>query len=210
MNIENFSENVGKPRYDESGRQILHRFNARHQLFALWAISHLPVDWSEEGPLPLSLLELGCGGGRNIANLLPFVKNISAIDHSQMSVSYSEEYNRSAISAKRVSIEERNVSSLPFNNESFHLATAFETIYYWSELDKAFKEIFRCLKPGGSFMIANETDKPDDWADQNIENLVIHHRNTLESLLKAAGFAGAKSYIRQKEGWVVVIGQKPD
>lgn len=33
---------------------------------------------------------------------------------------------------------------------------AFETIYFWSDLETNFKEIYRVLRKGGQFLICNE------------------------------------------------------
>jgi ubiquinone/menaquinone biosynthesis C-methylase UbiE len=43
----------------------------------------------------------------------------------------------------------RKFSSLPFKDEKFDLATAFETIYFWPDLVNDFKEVNRVLKSGG-------------------------------------------------------------
>ena len=43
----------------------------------------------------------------------------------------------------------------------YELATAFETIYFWPGLEKCFAEVARILKPGGIFMIVNESDGTD-------------------------------------------------
>lgn len=38
------------------------------------------------------------------------------------------------------------MQELPFANETFDLATAFETIYFWSDIDQSFSQIYRVLK----------------------------------------------------------------
>ena len=47
------------------------------------------------------------------------------------------------------------------------MATAFETVYFWPELAQNFREVYRVLKPGGTFFICNEangeTAKDDKW-----------------------------------------------
>ncbi len=54
-----------------------------------------------------------------------------------------------------------DASSLAFPDTSFELATAFETVYFWPGLEKCFKQVFRVLRPGGVFMICNESDGTD-------------------------------------------------
>ena len=41
---------------------------------------------------------------------------------------------------------------MDLESNSFTLATAFETIYFWPDLEIAFKNILKALKPGGVFM----------------------------------------------------------
>ena len=41
------------------------------------------------------------------------------------------------------------------------LATAFETIYFWSDIDQSFV-IYRVLKKGGIFMVCNESNGEND------------------------------------------------
>lgn len=38
-----------------------------------------------------------------------------------------------------------------FTDASFDAVTAFETIYFWPDLPKCFREVYRVLKPGGTF-----------------------------------------------------------
>ena len=35
---------------------------------------------------------------------------------------------------------------LPFGNETFDIITAFETIYFWPDINEAFKQVYRALK----------------------------------------------------------------
>ena len=47
---------------------------------------------------------------------------------------------------------------LPFGNEAFDIITAFETIYFWPNINEAFKQVYRVLKGSGTFMICNESN----------------------------------------------------
>jgi len=46
---------------------------------------------------------------------------------------------------------EASVSSLPFKDNTFVMATAFETVYFWPDIEKSFAEVKRVLVPGGKF-----------------------------------------------------------
>ena len=49
-----------------------------------------------------------------------------------------------------------DVKHLPFKDESMAIVTAFETIYFWNDIEACFKEIYRVLNRGGKFLICNE------------------------------------------------------
>ena len=66
---------------------------------------------------------------------------------------------------KRCNIYKASASNLPFENESYTLATAFETVYYWSDLTHDFAEIYAAddlkealLSAGFSRISADEKD----------------------------------------------------
>ena len=52
-------------------------------------------------------------------------------------------------------MQQASVAELPFEAEQFDVVTAFETIYFWPELAQNFREVYRVLKPGGTFFICN-------------------------------------------------------
>ena len=64
---------------------------------------------------------------------------------------------------------------------SFDLAVAFETVYFWPGPTESFREVWRVLKPGSLFLIVNESDgtnKNDEkWMDI-IDGLRIFDKNT--------------------------------
>ena len=65
------------------------------------------------------------------------------------------------IRAGRCTVQQGDVSALTLPNQTFDLATAFETIYFWPDLAKCFVQVAGILKPGGVFMIVNESDGTD-------------------------------------------------
>ena len=83
-------------------------------------------------------------------------------------------------------LQQASVAELPFEAEQFDVVTAFETVYFWPELAQNFREVYRVLKPGGTFFICNEangeTAKDDKWTD-NME-FAFAHKNELCSPFK--------------------------
>ncbi len=116
-------------------------------------------------------LDIGCGGGANVKKLLaktPYGKDpMTGIDYSEISVIKSQKINKAEIENRRCEILQGNVMKLPFGNETFDIITAFETIYFWPDINEAFKQVYRVLKGSGTFMICNESNgensKEEKW-----------------------------------------------
>jgi ubiquinone/menaquinone biosynthesis C-methylase UbiE len=83
------------------------------------------------------------------------------VDYSKVSVKKAAAFNRKMVRVGRCTVRQGNVSRLDFNKESYDLATAFETIYFWPGLEQCFGEVAGILKQGGRFLIVNESDGTD-------------------------------------------------
>ena len=139
------------------GKMMVNGMNSGHAKMADWGLSHLSK------VNPENIVDIGCGGGRNAAELMmkyPSAK-VTAIDYSEVSVDKAKEYNKEMIEAGRCVVKQGDVSALDIADGEYELATAFETIYFWPGLEKCFAEVARILKPGGIFMIVNESDGTD-------------------------------------------------
>ena len=189
------------------GKMMVSGMNSGHAKLADWGMAHL------KGITPSNIAELGCGGGRNTAELLkryPQAK-VTALDYSALSVEKTKEYNKDRMSEGRCSVIQGNVAELPFEDGTFDLATAFETVYFWPGLTQCFSEVCRVLKPGGTFMICNESDGTDDTSlkyEKIIEGMKCYTIDELSSALRAAGFAEVKSDHYDVKPWITVIARK--
>lgn len=67
--------------------------------------------------------------------------------------------NKKAIKDGRVEILQADVVHLPFKSNTIDCAVSVESVYFWNDPDKAFREIKRTLKPGGSLNIICEMIK---------------------------------------------------
>ena len=153
--FKKFLENFRKPKDNFGGRFMLKSMNKGHEKLASWGRSYLEIKKE------YTVLDLGCGGGRNIEYFLTKANKVYGIDHSKTSVKMASEINKEAIESGRCQISVGDVRSLPFENESIDIITAFETIYFWDDIEECFKEIYRLLKNGGQFLICNEVSSMD-------------------------------------------------
>ena len=204
-----FKNYVSQTRKPEGvlGKMMLKGMNSGHAKMADWGISHL------KGIDPRQIAELGCGGGRNAGALLnryPEAK-VTAVDYSALSVEKSKEYNKEMIAAGRCIVQQGDVSALTLPKDSFDLATAFETIYFWKDLEKCFSQVAGILKTGGTFMIVNESDGTDKTSlqfEKIIDGMKCYTPQEISSALQAAGFSAVKTDHHPDKPWITVIAKK--
>ena len=105
----------------------------------------------------LSILDVGCGGGKVISLFSSMLKKskIYGIDHSVDMVNLSSRVNKAGISDGTVNIVHGNVNKLPYSDDFFDIVTAFDTINFWNDFDNSIIEIKRVLKQNGIFLIVN-------------------------------------------------------
>ncbi len=204
--MANFFQNTRKP-VGLGGKIMLNMMNAGHAKTSKWGFTHISPKTTD------CVLDIGCGGGANISKLLEMCSAgiVKGIDYSELSVKKSIKVNRAAVDAGRCEIIQGNVLALPYENESFDLVTAFETIYFWPEIGTAFKGIYEVLKPGGQFMICNEVDgereKAEKWT-KIIDGMTVYSPANIEKLLTSAGFKDITLDVELKRNWLCVIATK--
>ncbi|PID79821.1 MAG: SAM-dependent methyltransferase [Clostridiales bacterium] len=204
--MANFFQNTRKPE-GLGGKIMVNMMNSGHARPSKWGFSHISPKVDDH------ILDIGCGGGANIAKLLKICTKgiVKGIDHSEISVAKSIKVNQAAVDAGRCEIIQGNVLALPYESESFNLVTAFETIYFWPEIETAFKGIYDVLKPGGRFMICNEVDgereKAEKWT-KIIDGMTVYSPTDIEKLLTSAGFNDITIDVELKHNWLCVIATK--
>jgi ubiquinone/menaquinone biosynthesis C-methylase UbiE len=158
-------------------------------------------------------LDIGCGGGANIARLLQRAPKgvVQGIDYSSVSVAKSSKVNAKAIAEGRCKVQEASVVELPFGENAFDLVTAFETIYFWPDIEHCFGEVKRVLKPGGQFVIVNESDGsgPMDakW-ESLIEGMHTYKPEEIRLHLSNAGFKAIDIRKDEAKHWLMVTVEK--
>ena len=192
--------------HGEEGLETIENMNENHREISEFAFECIDVDGNEK------ILDIGCGGGVNIEKFLRLTSNnVDGLDYSEVSVVASIERNRDAVDNGRCTVMQADVSDMPIEDERYNLATAFETIYFWPEIQETFKEVSRIIKPEGRFMIAQGTDgnHPDDekWL-ATVEGMSVYTSPELERYLLDAGFKSVESYVKENDYILVVIAQK--
>ncbi|MEE0902087.1 MAG: class I SAM-dependent methyltransferase, partial [Methanobrevibacter sp.] len=145
--------------HGEEGVETIQNMNENHKEISEFAFEKVNVGENDK------ILDIGCGGGVNIEKFLKLTsENVDGLDYSEVSVAESIKRNQEAVDCGRCEVIKADVRNMPLEDESYDLASAFETIYFWPEIGETFKEVSRIIKPNGQFMIAQGTDgnHPDD------------------------------------------------
>lgn len=192
--------------HGEEGIETIANMNENHKDISKFAFECVNVNNTD------NILDIGCGGGVNIEKFLKLTENnVDGLDYSDISVQESIKRNKSAVDENRCHIIQADVSNMPIENETYDLVSAFETIYFWPDIENTFKEVSRIIKQNGRFMIAQGTDgnHPDDekWLN-TIEGMRVYTAPHLEQYLLNAGFKNVNSYKKENDYILVVISQK--
>ena len=102
---------------------------------------------------PTSVLELASGTGRLtklLPEVLPVNVSITASDINPAMVAYGQ--NR--VKNKNVKWMEADAVTLPFSDETFDVVVAQFGVMFYSDRIRAFREAWRVLKPGGTFIFS--------------------------------------------------------
>jgi SAM-dependent methyltransferase len=200
-----FFKNTRKPK-GLGGKIMVVMMNLVHSALADWGLQYLNI------PTDADILDVGCGGGANIRKLLKLSPNgtVKGIDYSEISVEMARKVNAKEIQSERCEVLQANVMELPFDDNSFDIVTAFETVYFWSDLPESFKKICHVMKIGGTFFICNEsngeTDKDDKWV-KSIGDMTIHTGEQIKEVILQAGFSDVQIQ-KNRKGWLCVTARK--
>ncbi|MCR4660903.1 MAG: class I SAM-dependent methyltransferase [Clostridia bacterium] len=188
------------------GRVMLSGMNGGgHAKLANFGMGILPKEGIKQ------IAELGCGGGRNIDSLLNKYDGsfVTAVDYSEESVKKAEKFNKK--NALRCEIKQGDVRTLDLPKSQFNLATAFETVYFWPEIESCFRNVFEILKEEGHFLIVNESDGKDETGkkfESIIDGMKVYTAEELTDALKKAGFKDVKVTHHEKNPWIAVLATK--
>ncbi len=204
-----FRDYINQTRKPEGflGKMMIKGMNSGHAKMADWGLAHLKTI------SPEAMLDIGCGGGRNAAALMKKYPEatMTAVDYSPLSVKQASEYNKEAIAEGKCVVKQGDASALDFDEGTFDLATAFETVYFWPGIAHCFSEVARILRPGGRFMIVNESDGLDAGSkkfEEMIDGMKIYTAGELEGALRAAGFSKVKTDHHKDKPWITVLAMK--
>lgn len=201
--------NPAKPQGAE-GELMLARMNESHAIVTEWGLSLV-------SPAPdAAVLDIGCGGGATLKRLSARVPqgHVTGLDYSEVSVACSAAHNADAIAAGRMEVRQGSVENLPFIDAGFDFITTVESFYFWPQPQENLREVFRVLKPGGTFLLIADIHEDGALSRETRDNIERYHlfnptKEEFQSLFRAAGFSDITLHTRAGEHWIAVTGKQP-
>ena len=101
------------------------------------------------------VLDIGFGNGHLIQRIFNrYHCYIDGIDISPDMVHAALKRNKKGVDSGKIQLQLGNCLFFPYKANTFDQAVTVNTIYFWESIEKGLSEIFRVLKPGGSFINA--------------------------------------------------------
>ncbi|MEH6942888.1 class I SAM-dependent methyltransferase [Bacillus sp. JJ722] len=195
--MDSLIEQAKKPK-GSIGSIMIRIMNFAHAGMNKWAIEKMKFRKDSV------LLDIGCGGGKAIQLLSKAhtYGKIYGIDYSEQAVNDSIRVNMREVEKGKVEILQASVTDLPFSNQTFDIITAFQTHYFWADLENGVKEVSRVLKQNGEFFIVAEKYKI------NYHMKSYKTKEEMERLLKSFGFQTITFSENNHAKWLCVKGSK--
>lgn len=140
------------------------------------------LPWVLSGtPLGNHLLEIGAGYGAATAQLRKHVARVTSLEYDRLS---TQKLRQKYDAHTSVAAVHGDATQLPFASQTFSSAVAILVLHHLKSRqlqDRAFREIFRVLRPGGVFIAFEITD---GWIHR-----VGHIRSTFIPVSPGSAFA---------------------
>jgi ubiquinone/menaquinone biosynthesis C-methylase UbiE len=183
--------------------------NRGHEKVWRWGLEHIAIQ-----PDAI-ILDVGCGGGGAVRILAQAASRgkVYGVDYSEDVLPTARRINKALVRQGRVEIKQGSVSDLPFPDDTFDLATAFETTMFWPSLVDDLREVRRVLKPGGILLIANEAYADARFEERNakwsrLANFQLQTPEETHQCLVEAGYAQVEIDTIPEKNWIAATAQK--
>ena len=194
----------------KDGVTVAKMMNISHSALTDWGLAKTQIKPN------FVVLDVGCGGGETLKKLAQKTPKgtVYGIDHSKDMVNFSKQENKEAVTKKQVIVVEGPVGKMKFSDDFFDLVTGIETYYFWPNLEEAFQEIKRVLKPKAKLLLINEMIKDGTFEIKNAKiiketHVKLERLKKIQKILEDQGFVEIKVFRKKNSPWNAVIAQKP-
>lgn len=151
-----------------------------------------------------TVLELGCGSGAFLEQILPRSGETIGVDYSQAMITAARE----ALGSKAAHVDLRlgYLEHLPVGDSSVDIAVSHMVLHHVANPMDALKDVFRTLRPGGSFIIVDLTKHTrEEMRDHFADIWLGFDPKELGRWTKEVGFASADIEILGKAREVFLL-----
>ena len=142
------------------------------------------------------LLDVGCGGGVLLRDVLATGATAAGADHSEEMVRLARETNAEAVAEGRLELVRADATSLPFAAESFTGVSMVIVFLFLSDPVAALSEARRVLRPGGRLAVCTIPPELKGHPYASPEPMAsrghFYSDAELEALAREAGFEHAR------------------
>lgn len=128
------------PEFYEAYRKF--RYQKEHHLNSV-------VDW--ESAKGKKVLEIGLGLGADASRWATHASEFTGLDLTNEAVQATRRHFE--VLGLKGDIRQGNAEQMPFDNDSFDIISSHGVLHHTEDIGATMREIYRCLKPGGTFMV---------------------------------------------------------
>ena len=111
---------------------------------------YIPAFADFPSALGKAVLEIGVGAGADFQNWCTHAFHATGVDLTEKAVALTKErLELNSIPQERYVLQKSDAENLPFDSESFDLVYSWGVLHHTPDTVRAFREVFRVLKPGG-------------------------------------------------------------
>jgi arsenite methyltransferase len=165
------------------GKVVARLMNRGNRTLNDRVIARLDVKWGDR------VLDLGFGGGLTFAPMWERGATVVAIDRAEDMVAAARARFADAVAAGRLELHAGDVAMLPLADGAVDRVLTVNTVYFWSDLAAAFREVRRVLAPGGRLVVAIRDRAVMRRLDPTV--FTLRSPDDLAAALRDAGFAEA-------------------
>lgn len=147
------------------------------------------------------VLEIGFGNGMFTKEILEKAKNITycGVDFSPTMVLEAKKFIELEKLSSQAYVQEAGVSRIPFADNTFDKIFTINTLYFWPEPKNDVKEIFRVLKPGGTFCLGFRPKAMVEKLEFTKYGFRLYDLEEAQELVISAGFKGIHAKYQEEE-----------
>lgn len=177
------------------GRMLYRDATSMHGEY--WRIFHERLTLTREH----HLLDVGCGGGTFLSQVLETVDRAAGLDHSPDMVELTKQNNARAVTEGRLDVRLGDAAGLPWDDATFDAVSNLAAFFAAPEPKAVLREAARVLKPGGRFVVVTMAAPAADGHGGRLMRWLmpqakLYRDEELATMLEDAGFGQVEAYSR--------------